>query len=79
MIYVLNSLSLSLVIDCGPVDVSFGDVVHINSSNSTTFGSRLLYSCKSSPGEQSMALTLTSHWNDQQALKALLLNIPYKN
>ncbi|MCJ8739768.1 hypothetical protein PDJAM_G00050990 [Pangasius djambal] len=55
-----SRVPLCRMIDCGPIDVSLGDVVYANSSNSTTVGSRILYSCKSSPGEQS---TYTCDWS----------------
>ncbi|XP_053363133.1 mannan-binding lectin serine protease 1 isoform X1 [Clarias gariepinus] len=54
-----SRIPLCRMIDCGSVDTSLGDVVYTNSSNSTAFGSRILYSCRSAPGEQS---TYTCDW-----------------
>ncbi|XP_022522270.2 mannan-binding lectin serine protease 1 isoform X2 [Astyanax mexicanus] len=50
-----SSLPLCKMVDCGLVNVSVGEVVYQNSSNSTMFGSSIIFSCRSSPTENSMA------------------------
>ncbi|XP_017564365.2 mannan-binding lectin serine protease 1 isoform X2 [Pygocentrus nattereri] len=49
-----SSAPICEMVDCGPVDGYGGDVVYNSSSNSTTFGSRILYSCRSSLRDHSM-------------------------
>uniref|UniRef100_W5KGH7 MBL associated serine protease 1 n=1 Tax=Astyanax mexicanus TaxID=7994 RepID=W5KGH7_ASTMX len=48
-----SSLPLCKMVDCGLVNVSVGEVVYQNSSNSTMFGSSIIFSCRSSPTENS--------------------------